>query len=74
MTYGDFNTSESETEEYTISYEEEVENRLAALEAKAHEKCEGAGSGDTERVAALEARIDDLVASLKKLRMVREVL
>ena len=74
MTYGDFNTSESETEEYTFSHDQQIQDRLAALEAKAHEKCEGACGGDTERVAALEARIDDLVARLKKLRMVREVL
>ena len=51
-------------------YDQEVEKRLQALEAKAHEKCAG-GGGD---VAALEAKVDDLIGKLKTLRVVRDVL
>ena len=53
-------------------YDQEVEKRLQALEAKAHEKCEGnAGGGD---VAALEAKVDELIGKLKTLRALRDVL
>ena len=53
-------------------YDQEVEQRLQALEAKAHEKCEGsAGGGD---VAALEAKVDELISKLKTLRTIRNVL
>ena len=40
-------------------YDVEVEGRLKALEAKAHEKCDGAGGGDA-------ARVEQLVAALKR--------
>ena len=40
-------------------YDVEVEGRLKALEAKAHEKCDGGGGGDT-------ARVEQLVAALKR--------
>ena len=40
-------------------YDVEVEGRLKALEAKAHEKCDGGGSGDA-------ARVEQLVAALKR--------
>ena len=42
-------------------YDVEVEARLQALEAKAHSKCDG-GGGD---VAALAARLEEVVAALK---------
>ena len=40
-------------------YDVEVEGRLKALEAKAHEKCDGGGSGDA-------ARVEQVVAALKR--------
>ena len=40
-------------------YDVEVEGRLKALEAKAHEKCDGGGGGDS-------ARVEQLVAALKR--------
>ena len=52
-------------------YDVEVEARLQALEAKAHSKCDGSGGGD---VAALEAKVDDLIGKLRTLRAVRDVL
>ena len=45
-------------------YDVEVESRLQALEAKAHSKCDG--GGDSERVAALEAKVDELIAKLRR--------
>ena len=45
-------------------YDVEVEQRLQALEAQAHTPC-GGGSND-ERIAALEARLDDLEARLSR--------
>jgi len=45
-------------------YDVEVEGRLKALEAKAHTKCGGGGGAD--RIAALEAKVDDLIARLAK--------
>jgi|TARA_A100001011_G_scaffold328881_1_gene353861 hypothetical protein len=40
-------------------YDVEVEGRLKALEAKAHEKCDGGGSGDA-------SRLEQVVAALKE--------
>jgi len=40
-----------------------IEERLQALESQAHTPC---GGSDSDRIAALEARIDDLVAKLSK--------
>ena len=45
-------------------YDVEVEARLKALEAKAHSKCDG--GGDSARIAALEAKVDDLIKRLAK--------
>tara|TARA_B100001287_G_C22502900_1_gene444514 strand:+ start:302 stop:505 length:204 start_codon:yes stop_codon:yes gene_type:complete len=43
-------------------YDVEVEGRLQALEAKAHEKC---GSGaDADRIAALEKRVEELTEKI----------
>ena len=65
-------TVRSESGASMSQYDQEVEKRLQALEAKAHEKCEGgAGGGD---VAALEAKVDELIAKLKTLRTLRDVL
>ena len=47
-------------------YDVEVEGRLKALEAKAHEKCDGGSSSDGDRLAALEAKVDDLIYRLEK--------
>ena len=40
-------------------YDVEVEGRLKALEAKAHEKCDGGGGGDA-------ARVEQIAAALKR--------
>jgi hypothetical protein len=65
-------TAKSESGASMSQYDQEVEKRLSALESKAHEKCDGgAGGGD---VAALEAKVDDLIAKLKTLRTLRAVL
>ena len=48
-------------------YDQEVEKRLLALESKAHTPCGGAGgSSDSERLAALEARLEMVVEALKQ--------
>jgi|TARA_B100001093_G_scaffold235774_1_gene225984 hypothetical protein len=64
-------TVKSESGATMSQYDQEVEKRLKALESKAHAKCDGGGGGD---VAALEAKVDDLIAKLKTLRTLREVL
>ena len=47
-------------------YDVEVEQRLKALEAEAHPKCHhDTEEVDTDRLSALEARFDDLLAHLK---------
>ena len=46
-------------------YDVEVEARLQALEEKAHTPCGGGGS-DSERVAALEAKVDALIEILNR--------
>ena len=46
-------------------YDVEVEARLQALESQAHTPCGGAGA-DGDRLAALEAKVDDLIARLSK--------
>ena len=45
-------------------YDVEVEARLQALEAKSHSKCDG--GIDADRLAALEAKVDDLIGRLSK--------
>ena len=45
-------------------YDVEVEGRLKALEAQAHSKCDG--GIDADRLAALEAKVDDLIGRLSK--------
>ena len=47
-------------------YDVEVEARLQALEAKAHTPCEGGAGTSEERIAALEARVEEVVAALKR--------
>ena len=42
----------------------EVEARLSALEEQAHTPC--GGGSDDERIAALEAKVDDLIGRLSK--------
>ena len=44
-------------------YDVEVEARLKALEAKAHEKC----SGDSKPAAALDAKVSELEAKYQNL-------
>jgi len=47
-------------------YDVEVEKRLKALEAEAHPKCHhGTEEVDTDKVAALEAKVDNLILKLK---------
>ena len=55
--------AKSESGAAMSKYDVEVEARLKALEAKAHSKC---GGGDSERIAALEAKVDDLIKRLAK--------
>tara|TARA_X000000950_G_scaffold172091_1_gene209636 strand:- start:754 stop:963 length:210 start_codon:yes stop_codon:yes gene_type:complete len=45
-------------------YDVEVEERLQALEAKAHEKCDGGGVVDEERIIAIEKRIDEIAEKI----------
>ena len=48
-------------------YDVEVEKRLQALEAEAHAKCHhGEEDVDTDRLSALEAKVDKLIGKLKK--------
>ena len=50
-------------------YDVEVEARLKALEAKAHEKCSGGSvpaAGLEAKVAELEAKYQNLVVALKQ--------
>lgn len=68
-------TVKSESGATMSQYDQEVETRLLALEATAHAKCDGGGgSGDSEKVAALEAKVDELIAKLKTLKTLRGVL
>ena len=47
-------------------YDVEVEKRLQALEAEAHPKCHhDTEEGDTDRVSALEAKVENLIAKYK---------
>ena len=46
-------------------YDVEVEARLQALEEKAHTPC-NSGSSDSERVAALEAKVNALIEILNR--------
>jgi hypothetical protein len=48
----------------TSSPSTSVETRLKALEAQAHPKCDG--GIDADRLAALEAKVDDLIGRLSK--------
>ena len=45
-------------------YDVEVEARLQALEAQAYTPC--GGGSDSERVAALEAKLQEVIAVLKQ--------
>ena len=54
----------SESGAYMSQYDQEVEKRLQALEAKAHTPCGGGGASD-ERLAALEDRLEKAIAALK---------
>ena len=62
--------SKSATGAAMSRYDVEVEARLQKLEAQAHDKCEG--GGDSERVAALEAKVDALIAILNRSTAVTE--
>ena len=50
----------STTSVSTVHTHSDLESRLAKLESIAHEKCDGGGSVDEERVAALEQRLNEL--------------
>lgn len=47
----------------SASPDNEVEARIKALEEKAHVPC---GGGSEEKIAALEAKVDDLIFKLSK--------
>ena len=55
----------SESGAYMSQYDQEVEVRLKALEEKAHTPCAGGASADGDRLAALEKRLEEVVAALK---------
>ena len=42
----------------------DLESRLEKLESIAHEKCDGGGSVDEERIAAIEKRIDEIAEKI----------
>ena len=54
----------SESGAYMSQYDQEVEQRLQALESQAHTPCGGGGASE-ERIAALEARLEKAIAALK---------
>jgi len=58
-------TPKSTTGASMSKYDVEVEARLQALEAKASTPSDSSG-GDAERIAELEAKVDDLIARLKR--------
>ena len=60
--------SDAETKTpYMSEYDKQVELRLKALESQAHAKCGGgSGGASEERIAALEARLEDLIVRLNK--------
>ena len=55
----------SESGAYMSQYDQEVEKRLQALEAQAHTPCSDGGVSE-ERIAALEARLEQAIECLKK--------
>ena len=57
----------SETGAYMSQYDQEVEKRLTALEAKPKAAASsGSHAGCEAKIAALEAKVDTLVGILKK--------
>ena len=58
-------TPKSATGASMSKYDVEVEARLKALEAKASTPSAASG-GDAERIAELEAKVDDLIVRLRK--------
>ena len=57
-------SSESSSQPYMSAYDKQVEDRLLALEGRSHTPC-GSG-GDSEKIAALEARLEALIDSLRR--------
>jgi len=51
---------------YMSEYDKQVELRLQALESQAHAKCGGGSGADADKIAALEAKLDDLIVRLNK--------
>tara|TARA_B100000902_G_scaffold3311_1_gene4199 strand:- start:178 stop:411 length:234 start_codon:yes stop_codon:yes gene_type:complete len=56
----------SETGAYMSQYDQEVEKRLSALEAKPKAAASGSHAGCDAKIAALEAKVDTLVGILKR--------
>ena len=56
--------SKSSTGAAMSKYDVEVEARLQKLESQAHTPC--GGGSDNERVAALEKRLEEVIAVLKQ--------
>ena len=42
----------------------ELESRLAKLESIAHEKCDGGGNVDEDRIASIEKRLDEIAEKI----------
>jgi len=56
----------AEKQPYMSEYDKSVELRLQALESQTHTPCNGGGSVDVDRLAALEAKVEDLMDRLAR--------
>lgn len=54
----------STTSVSTTHTHSELESRLAKLESIAHEKCDGGGSVDEDRIASIEKRLDEIAEKI----------
>jgi hypothetical protein len=54
----------STTSVSTVHTHSDLESRLAKLESIAHEKCDGGGGVDEERIASIEKRIDEIAEKI----------
>jgi hypothetical protein len=57
-------SSEPSSQPYMSAYDKQVEERLQALEERSHTPCES--NGDSKKVAVLEARLEALIDSLRR--------
>jgi len=57
-------STETSSQPYMSTYDKKVEERLQALEGKAHTPC--SGGGDSAKVAALEAKLEIVIKALRQ--------